>query len=544
MKLILAIFLLFAMILQISCGPRTSAYRGSSSYTPNVVNSKTGFNDALFNENLLVIRKYIEFGGVDINSKVESGLYPLVYAARFNKLKSLEFLLKNKADPNLKDPVSGQTALFSATSHEAINLMLNYGADVSIKDKNNRTAYNIVDKSIRNILSDGVVFSSISKGDLNKYIKEKLPLSKTDHQGNTALHVAAKNSHAHIIKYLLQKGITVNSKNKKSETALDLVKSKKNLAAKILSCKQNKHCKSVRSFSDYIAARCSGKSSPTTCQAATSKDIHGVFTSDRILNRMAGLEFAASCEKFEYKKCHNYSLKYNNSGYSDKAKQALENFKKKGELLFTKNCGETGTKWACKKFIETHEGLIEESRSRHALLVLSQACRVNEDGWIYQGKQCKGSWVHGEGKSVNSEKNLSFIGLYRNGKRVKGLVSYNNQPMFDGVISNGRPNGAGICFYKGDPEKCEFYKGKRVDVIYKQRLVNAEQERRMDVKLAEMKRMQEQQNARISQIQGQVRSNKSQVTNKSSGGIGQQIGDYALKKAGEKVMDKLFDRLF
>ena len=541
MKLILSIFLLFAMMLQISCGPRTNVYRGS--YTPSLVDSKTGFNDALFNENLLLVRKFI-VSGIDINSKVESGMYPLVYAARFNKLKSLEFLLKNKANPNLKDPVSGQTALFSATSLEAIKLMLEYGADVSIKDKNNRTAYYVVDKSIRNILGSGLVFLSVSKGDLNKYIKEKMPLSKTDQLGNTALHVAAKYDHAHIVKYLLKKKVPVNAKNKKSETALDLVISKKNLVAKLLACEQNKYCKSVRSFNDYIATHCSENSALATCQSATSKDIHGVFTSDRILNRMAGLEFAASCEKFEYNKCHNYSVKYSNSQYSDKAKQALDNFKKKGELLFTKNCGETGTKWACKKFINTHEGLIEESRSTHALLVLSQACRVNEDGWIYQGKQCKGSWVHGEGKSVNSEKNLSFIGLYRNGKRVKGLVSYNNQPMFDGVISNGRPNGAGICFYKGDPEKCEFYKGKRVDVIYKQRLVNAEQERRMDAKLAEMKRMQEKQNDRISQLQGQVQSSKSQVVNKNSGGIGHQIGDYALKKAGEKVMDKLFDRLF
>ena len=541
MKLILVIFLLFAMMLQISCGPRTSSYRGS--YTPSLVDSKTGFNDALFSERLLLIRKFI-VSGVDINSKVESGLYPLEYAVRFNKLKSLEFLLKNKADPNLKDPVSGQTALFSAASLEAINLMLKYGADVSIKDSNNRTAYDVVDKSIRDVLSTGLVFSSVSRGDLNKYIKENLPLSKKDHQGDTALHVAAKKNHVHIIKYLLQKGIAVNAKNKNSETALDLVKDTKNLVAKLLSCKQNKHCKSVRSFTEYISVSCSVKSSRTTCQAATSKDIHGVFTSNKILDQIAGLAFSNSCEKFSYTKCYNYSVKYSNSKYFNKAKRALESFKTKGELLFAKKCGETGTKWACKKFIETHKGLIEESRSNHAILVLSQACRVNEDGWIYQGKQCKGSWVHGEGKSVNSEKNLSFIGLYRNGKRVKGLVSYNNQPMFDGVISNGRPNGEGICFYKGDPEKCEFYKGKRVDVIFKQRLANAEQERKMDAKLAEMKRMQEQQNARISQIQGQVRSNKSQVTNKSSGGIGKQIGDYALKKAGEKVMDSLFDRLF
>lgn len=531
-------------MLQISCGPRTSVYRGSYSYTPSVVDANTGFNKALFNENILLIRKFI-VSGVDVNSKVESGMYPLGYAARFNKLKSLEFLLQNNANPNLVNPANGQTPLFSATSVEGINILLAHGADPGIRDNNHRTAYDIVDKSIRASLgTSGLAFSSVAKGDLQKYIKSNLPLSKKDYSGNTALHISAQHNQVKILNYLIKKGIALNTKNNQGLTALDLVKEEKNTAAKILSCKQNKYCKSVSSFSNAISVACSRKSSLSTCQVATSKDIHGVFTSDEIMGKMASLEFSGSCEKFAYSKCYNYSLKYSNSPYSDKAKQALANYKKKGEILFTKKCGETGTKWACKKFLDSHKGLIDESRTRHALLVLSQACRLKEDGWIYQGKQCRGGWVHGEGKSLNFEKNLSFIGLYRNGQRVKGLVSYDNQPMFDGVISNGRPNGAGICFYEGDPEKCEFYKGKRVDVIYKQRLVNAEQERKMDAKLAEMKRMQEQQNNRISQIQGQVRSNNSQTTNKSSGGIGQQIGDYALKKAGEKVMDKLFDRLF
>jgi len=45
-------------------------------------------------------------------------------------------------------------------------------------------------------------------------------------------------------------------------------------------------------------------------------------------------------------------------------------------------------------------------------------------------------------------------------------------------------------------------------------------------------------------MQGQVRSQQSVTSKSDTGGVGQQIGDYALKKAGEKVMDKLFDSLF
>ena len=544
MKLIISVFIISLMVLQISCGPRTSAYRGSSSYKPSLVDVKTGFNDALFSENILHIRKFIA-SGVDINSKVESGMYPLDYAARFNKVESLKFLLKNGANPNLINPANGQTPLFSSASMEIIQILLQHGADANIKDKNNKTAADVVDRSLQPALRvDANLFGSVKQGDLKTYINSKTPLSKKDYFGNTALHVAAQNDHKHIVAYLLKRGIALNAKNKKGETALDLAKNIRSALAKLLSCRMNSYCKSVKSFEKFISSSCSNKATFATCQKATSKDLHGVFTSNKLMARMEGIEYKTSCEKFSYIKCYGFTQKYSGSKYFNSAQLAIENFRPRGMSLFAKSCGNKGKTKNCKEFIANHPGLIEESKAKHAFVYLNQKCRVNEDGWIYQGRQCKGNWVHGEGKSVNSEKNLSFIGLYRNGNRVKGLLSYNNQPMFDGVISNGRPNGEGICFYKGDPEKCEFYKGKRVDVLYKQRIAMAKQQEQMDKKLAEMKSMQEQQNARINQIQGQVRSNRNQVTNKSSGGIGQQIGDYALKKAGEKVMDSLFDRLF
>lgn len=537
------------MLLQISCGPQATVYRGGNVYTPTTYTNKwveskidVDINEDLFNQDISALKAHLS-NGVDFNQK-SSGMYPVDYATRFNKLKTLQFLLQNKANPNILTSSVGQTPLFSATSAEAVQILLEHGANPEIRDTNNRRAVDVVDQSIRAALSDIPAFALIRKGDLNGYLKTKSSLTKRDYSGNTALHIAAKYNQAKIVSYLIKKGALLNMKNNDDLTALDLVKKEKSNAAKLLSCHQNKYCKSIVAFSRYINNNCSKKSSLKACQAATTKDIHGVFTSERIMAQMADLEYKQSCEKFSYINCYGYTQKYSDSTNTDKARQVLENYKPKGLELFNRVCGIKGNSNTCKQFISNHPGLIEEKKIKQTFAFLNQKCRLAETDWIYQGSQCKAGKAHGVGKAFNVAKNLRYKGHFIDGQRAKGKVYYDDQPMYDGKFSEGKPNGVGVCFYKGDPEKCEYYEGKRIDVLYKQRIAMANQQEQMDKKLAEMKMMQEQQNARISQIQGQVRSGQAQSSNGGSGGIGQQIGDYALKKAGEKVMDKLFDRLF
>ncbi|MDH5423744.1 MAG: PDZ domain-containing protein [Gammaproteobacteria bacterium] len=177
-------------------------------------------------------------------------------------------------------------------------------------------------------------------------------------------------------------------------------------------------------------------------------------------------------------------------------------------------------------------------------LYATQKCRLKETGyWLYKASACKNGLAHGKGYAVNFVNDLRFDGVFKNGVRVNGMISLNGVEMYDGPVSSGRPNGVGICFHNNDPEKCEYYKGKRVDAIYKQRMENIKQQRLMDEKLAEMKRMQLEQNSKISKIQNQINASRPTTTNQSQS-VGQQLGDYAVRKAGEKVMDELFDRLF
>lgn len=386
----------------------------------------------------------------------------------------------------------------------------------------------------------------VASGNLN-VLKTKLNnknLVSINFRGDTLLHIAAKENHLDIVKYIIKrKPELMKVKNKSGKTTLDMVKVNKTASAKYISCNQNKYCKNVAAFESYIEQNCSEQKSINACLSASKKDIHGIFRPENISERIVKHEYNSSCKRFDFKKCSRFMNNNSDTSFAALAKSTLEYFSNnKGESIYKSSCGETGSLKKCKRVDIKYPGMIDSKRLNQSIAFLSQKCRLKEDGWIYKGSQCRSGLAHGNGEAVNSEKNLSYKGKFVKGQRVKGKVFYSGQPMFDGALSSGKPNGAGVCFYQSEPEKCEFYEGKRVDVLFKQRIANAKQQEQMDAKLAEMKKMQQQQNDRISQIQGQV--NASGQRQQQGSTVGQQIGDYAMQKAGEKVMDKLFDKLF
>ena len=531
-------------------------------------------NESLFTEIVLkdiaAVKAYLAGGG-DVNTEAtdESGWVLLHYAVYFNRLKIAELLLKSGAKPNLKIGGSDRSALFYVRSPEMVDLLLKYGADIYLKSANGRTVLSKAKQTlIRWSTNKGTGWPEqingqkrtvslleeyfalpkwliyVKTGQLNKLkaVMEKgVSLKDTDSSGNTALHLAAKSGQDTVVNYLISKNLPLAAKNKSGQTALTLVQSRKDKTAKILSCVQNKYCRSVASFEKQLAKACSEKSNIKNCKSVIKKDIHGVFMNDKINDNISKYAFNKVCKKFSYKKCLQFTKRYKNSSKISEAKQLIVKFTPKGKSLFSKSCGEKGKTASCKRFVAKYPGLIEKDKIESAFLYLGQKCRLKEAGWFYQSSQCRSGLAHGVGQAVNKSKNLSFKGRFVNGQRVKGEILYGGQPMFDGTLLNGRPNGVGICFYKNEPEECKFYKGKRVDAIYKQRLANIEQQEKMDAKLAEMKQIQKQQSDQISQIKGQVNAAGQHSAGPS---VGQQIGDYAMRKAGEKVMDKLFDKLF
>lgn len=392
-------------------------------------------------------------------------------------------------------------------------------------------------------LSDVEVLATAGKLEELKIKLNASNISSVNVQGNTLLHLAAKGNKLGVVKYLVnRKPSLMTVKNKSNKTPLDEIRLSKSDSAKYISCKQNKFCKNVASFESFIKKSCRSQNNINKCLIAINKDTHGVFRPADMSERVAKHDYNKSCEKFSYKRCTNFKKRYANTSYAASAQEAIDAFlKTKGMVIFNNRCGVKGSVKKCKSINATYPGMVPATKINQSLAFLSQKCRLKESGWIYKSNQCLGGLAHGKGEAINFEKKLGYKGMFVKGERVKGKVLYNGKPMFDGVLSNGKPNGEGICFYQAEPEKCEFYEGKRVDVLYKQRIASARQEEKMDAKLAEMQKMQKQQNDRISQMQGRI-NNSAQQSSGSS--VGQQIGDYAMKKAGEKVMDKLFDKLF
>ena len=124
---------------------------------------------------------------------------------------------------------------------------------------------------------------------------------------------------------------------------------------------------------------------------------------------------------------------------------------------------------------------------------------------------------------------LTFVGKFENGYRVNGEIFANNILMYDGHLKEGRPHGSGVCMNNGEPEECKYYKGKRIDVLFKQRIEFAKQtelltnqQKLIEAKLASMST-----------------GNPSQPPTAND-----MVMTAMKKKAAEKAIGYLFDHLF
>ncbi len=174
-----------------------------------------------------------------------------------------------------------------------------------------------------------------------------------------------------------------------------------------------------------------------------------------------------------------------------------------------------------------------------------QACALVEEMWVYQGSACNNGLAHGTGEAVHLTSDLRFVGEFSQGVRIKGLIIASGIEMYDGPVKNGRPDGAGICFHEGEPEECKFYRGKRVDAVYKQRIALAKQRQFMEEQQAK-------QQAQIDSLRNDVKNTQFAIQQRSAApsaaglqqGMGDVLLDAAKRKAADKVMDAVFDKLF
>lgn len=162
------------------------------------------------------------------------------------------------------------------------------------------------------------------------------------------------------------------------------------------------------------------------------------------------------------------------------------------------------------------------SDSQFALLKKKAKCKMKNDSWVYTGSHCKDGLANGKGRAKDRQ-GLTFVGEFKAGERIKGEIYQNGDMIFNGSLVNDKPEGNAICRYEGEYEECRFFRGKRIDALYKIRKENAKMQ------------------ARLSSINA---SNSSQRTNTQAKGAGDYAADAIKKEAINRTTDFIFDKLF
>ncbi|MEM7711994.1 MAG: ankyrin repeat domain-containing protein [Cyanobacteria bacterium P01_A01_bin.68] len=156
--------------------------------------------------------------GLDINLQDKEGHTPFMYASGSNSLKMVEFLSGYVEDFDVKD-TKGRSALAWAVSRnkmEVVKYLLEKGADVNTKDeKGNTLAYYVLEtynpKSPEAFETKLKVLRTAGIG-----------MDELQHDGNTVLHLAAKENNLPLLKRLEEFGLDLNKKNDEGNTALHL----------------------------------------------------------------------------------------------------------------------------------------------------------------------------------------------------------------------------------------------------------------------------------------------------------------------------------
>lgn len=193
------------------------------------------------------------------------------------------------------------------------------------------------------------------------------------------------------------------------------------------------------------------------------------------------------------------------------------------------------------------ERLAQKEKEAHLKALKNrQLCPMKELNWFYVKGECENDVPQGAGEVVHLDGILKFKGTVENGIRTQGMIIANGIELFDGRIKNGKPDGHGICFHENEPEDCKFYRGKRVDAIYKQRIAFKAQQRALDEKMANMQALQKEQLTEMkAQLESAARTNAAPVVNTSGTTNGSNpVGDVIMDKVADKALDMLFDQLF
>ncbi|KAB7507404.1 Tankyrase-1 [Armadillidium nasatum] len=174
--------------------------------------------------NRVAIVEFLLQHGADVHAKDKGGLVPLHNACSYGHYEVTELLVRHGACVNVAD-LWKFTPLHEAAAkgkYDIVKLLLKHGADVNRKNRDGHTPLDLVkesDQDVADILrGDSALLDAAKKGNLARVQKlltqENINCRDSQGRNSTPLHLAAGYNNLEVAEYLLENGADVNAQDK------------------------------------------------------------------------------------------------------------------------------------------------------------------------------------------------------------------------------------------------------------------------------------------------------------------------------------------
>ncbi|XP_067002471.2 poly [ADP-ribose] polymerase tankyrase [Anabrus simplex] len=174
--------------------------------------------------NRVAVVEYLLAHGADVHAKDKGGLVPLHNACSYGHYEVTELLVKHGASVNVAD-LWKFTPLHEAAAkgkYEIVRLLLKHGADASKKNRDGATPLDLVrdgDQDVADLLrGNAALLDAAKKGNLARVQRlvtsENINCRDAQGRNSTPLHLAAGYNNLEVAEFLLDHGADVNAQDK------------------------------------------------------------------------------------------------------------------------------------------------------------------------------------------------------------------------------------------------------------------------------------------------------------------------------------------